>query len=317
MSAYYNEIDPFAADWLRGLIRAGHIAPGEVDTRSIEDVAPDDLAGFAQCHFFAGIGTWSYALRRAGWADDRPVWTGSCPCQPFSAAGKRRGTADERHLWPAFFHLIGQCRPVTVFGEQVASCDGLAWFDLVLSGLEGTGYAVGVVDTCAAGFGAPHIRQRLYWVAHADGKQLHRCRFPKERGGAELADGGGTVGLADAPGKQKYEEQQQSAKTEGERDADMPCGRGMACGLADAMPAGWPSRGGPMQGTDRLPGAAFLVVPCRRTAFGEMQTGSCAGTGGGGQLNPAHSRWLMGLPAEWDDCAVMATPLSRRRRKPS
>ena len=85
MSAYDNEIDPFAADWLRELIRAGHIAPGEVDTRSIEDVAPDDLAGFAQCHFFAGIGTWSYALRRAGWADDRPVWTGSCPCQPFRA----------------------------------------------------------------------------------------------------------------------------------------------------------------------------------------------------------------------------------------
>lgn len=186
MSAYYNEIDPFAADWLRELIRAGHIAPGEVDTRSIEDVAPDDLTGFAQCHFFAGIGTWSYALRRAGWADNRPVWTGSCPCQPFSAAGKRKGTADERHLWPAFFHLIGQCRPVTVFGEQVASCDGLAWFDLVSSDLEGTGYAVGAVDTCAAGFGAPHIRQRLYWVAHADGKQLHRRRFPKEKGGLNL-----------------------------------------------------------------------------------------------------------------------------------
>ena len=208
MSAYYNEIDPFAADWLRELIRAGHIAPGEVDTRSIEDVAPDDLTGFAQCHFFAGIGTWSYALRHAGWADDRPVWTGSCPCQPFSAAGKRKGTADERHLWPIFFRLIHECRPGVVFGEQVASKDGLAWLDLVSSDMEGAGYAVGAVDTCAAGFGAPHIRQRLYWVAHADGKQLHRRRFPKERGGAELADGGGTVGLADAPGKQKYEEQQ-------------------------------------------------------------------------------------------------------------
>ena len=201
MSAYYNEFDPFAADWLRALIRAGHIAPGEVDTRSIEDVTPDDLAGFAQCHFFAGIGTWSYALRHAGWADDRPVWTGSCPCQPFSAAGKRKGTADERHLWPIFFRLIHECRPGVVFGEQVASKDGLAWLDLVSSDMEGAGYAVGAVDTCAAGFGAPHIRQRLYWVAHADGKQLHRCRFPKERGGAELADSGGTVGLADAKGK--------------------------------------------------------------------------------------------------------------------
>lgn len=164
-AAYYNEINPFAAAWLEELVRAGHIAPGEVDTRSIEDVDPSDLAGFAQCHFFAGIGVWSYALRRAGWPDDRPVWTGSCPCQPFSAAGKRGGFADERHLWPAFFRLISQRRPVAVFGEQVASRDGLAWLDLVSSDLEGAGYACGAVDTCAAGFGAPHIRQRLYWVA--------------------------------------------------------------------------------------------------------------------------------------------------------
>lgn len=198
MSAYYNEIDPFAAQWLRELIKAGHIAPGEVDTRSIENVAADDLAGFTQCHFFAGIGTWSYALRCAGWPDDRPVWTGSCPCQPFSAAGKRKGTADERHLWPAFFRLISQCRPDVIFGEQVASPDGLAWLDIISSDLEAAHYACGAVDTCAAGFGAPHIRQRLYWVADADGKQLHRRRFPRERGGAELADSGGTVGLANA-----------------------------------------------------------------------------------------------------------------------
>ena len=55
-AAYYNEIDPFAAQWLRNLIAGGHIAPGEVDERSIEDVTPDDLRGFTQCHFFAGIG---------------------------------------------------------------------------------------------------------------------------------------------------------------------------------------------------------------------------------------------------------------------
>ena len=106
LSAYYNEHDEFAAQWLRNLIAAGHIAPGEVDERSIEDVHPDELRGFSQAHFFAGIGIWSLALRRSGWADDRAVWTGSCPCQPFSAAGKRAGVADERHLWPAFYHLI-------------------------------------------------------------------------------------------------------------------------------------------------------------------------------------------------------------------
>ena len=164
MTAYYNEFDPKTAEWLRELIKQGHIADGVVDERSIEDVTPTELSGFTQCHFFAGIGIWSCALRRAGWSDDRPVWTGSCPCQPFSAAGKGEGFNDERHLWPAFHHLISQCRPPIVFGEQVASKDGLGWLDLVQSDLEATGYASGAVDLCAAGVGAPHIRQRLWWV---------------------------------------------------------------------------------------------------------------------------------------------------------
>lgn len=174
MSAFYNEIDPYAAQWLRNLIAAGHIAPGVVDERSIEDIRPDELAGYTQCHFFAGIGVWSRALRLAGWPDDRPVWTGSCPCQPFSAAGKGVGFDDERHLWPAFHWLISQCRPPVVFGEQVASKDGLQWLDLVQADLEGSGYANGAADLCAASVGAPHIRQRLYWVADADNERRSR-----------------------------------------------------------------------------------------------------------------------------------------------
>lgn len=166
--AYYNEHDPFAAAWLRELIKAGHIAPGDVDERSIEDVCPDDLAGYVQCHFFAGIGVWSHALRLAGWPDNRAIWTGSCPCQPFSAAGKGAGFDDERHLWPAFFDLIQQCNPSVVVGEQVASKDGLAWLDLVSADVEGSGRAFAAADLCAAGFGAPHIRQRSFWVAHAE-----------------------------------------------------------------------------------------------------------------------------------------------------
>jgi DNA (cytosine-5)-methyltransferase 1 len=170
--AYYNEFDPEAAQWLRDLIKAGLIAPGDVDERDIRDVCATDLVGYRQCHFFAGIGGWSLALRLAGWPDDRPVWTGSCPCQPFSAAGKGEGFADERHLWPAFFHLIEECRPVTLFGEQVASKDGLTWLDLVHADLEGTGYTVGATDLCAAGIGAPHIRQRIWFVADSDSGEL-------------------------------------------------------------------------------------------------------------------------------------------------
>lgn len=175
---YYNEIDPFAAETLRNLIEAGHIAAGVVDERSIEDVRPDELTGYTQCHFFAGVGVWSLALRRAGWPDDRKVWTGSCPCQPFSAAGKGDGFADERHLWPAFYHLIRQCQPAVVFGEQVASKAVGPWIDLVHADLEALGYAFGSVPFPSAGVGAPHIRDRNYWVgrmgnAYHQGSQGH------------------------------------------------------------------------------------------------------------------------------------------------
>ncbi len=165
MGVYYNEHDPKAAAWLRELIKGGHIAAGVVDERSIVDVKPDDLAGYTQCHFFAGIGGWSYALRLAGWADDRSVWTGSCPCQPFSAVGKRRGPADPRHLWPEFFRLISQCKPSVVFGEQIAGGGGPEWLAGVRADLEGAAYAVGAANLPAGGFGAPHKRERLWFVA--------------------------------------------------------------------------------------------------------------------------------------------------------
>ena len=211
---YYNENDPKAAAWLGELIQAGLIAPGIVDDRSIHDVQADDIRGFDQCHFFAGIGGWSYALRLAGWSDNRPVWTGSCPCPPFSSAGKKKRCpdcggkpmphprktgifacidcahewyADERHLWPEMLRLITECQPTAIFGEQVASADGRVWLAGVRATLEAVGYAVGGADLCAAGVGAPHIRQRLFWVADAE----YERAWAGEQGQQGQARGGG------------------------------------------------------------------------------------------------------------------------------
>ncbi len=202
MSAYYNEHDPKAAAWLRELIRGGHIAAGTVDERSITEVRGEDLSDFTQCHFFAGIGGWSLALRLAGWTDDRPVWTGSCPCQPFSAAGKGKGTDDPRHLWPEFRRLIAECRPAVVFGEQVASAAGRLWLATVRTDVEAVGYALGAADLCAASIGAPHIRQRLYFVADAGRERAARHsredESPRAEPRPELHDGRTPDALADA-----------------------------------------------------------------------------------------------------------------------
>ncbi len=169
---YYNEHDPKAAAWLRELIKRGLIPNGIVDERSITEVTPGDLRGYTQCHFFAGIGGWPLALQLAGWPASKSVGTGSCPCQPFSTAGKGLAQKDERHLWPVFFTLICACRDDgqpwanTVFGEQVASAIGHGWLDGVSADLESEGYACGATVLGAHSVGSPHIRQRLYWVAH-------------------------------------------------------------------------------------------------------------------------------------------------------
>lgn len=208
--AYYNEIDPYAAQWLRNLISAGHIAPGVVDERSIVDVRPDELAEFEQCHFFAGIGGWSYALRLAGWPDSRPVWTGSCPCQPFSLAGAQKGFDDERHLWPVWRELIAERRPAKVFGEQVASAT--EWLRLVRSDLEALGYAVGAMPIQAASAGADHIRDRFWFVADADFARSQGREILPERADQRTA---GSDSVANANGICRQVDQDTGGRAEG------------------------------------------------------------------------------------------------------
>ena len=237
---YYNELDKFAAQWLRELIKAGQIAPGIVDDRSIKDVMPGDLKGFTQCHFFAGIGGWSLALRTAGWADDRAVWTGSCPCQPFSSAGKKKGVNDDRHLWPAFYELIKKCKPPVVFGEQVAQKAGAAWFDLVQADMEAENYTCGMVVFPACSVGAPHQRQRLYWVADTEserGGKRHAhtswsdCRGGEEQG-AEHLGSSATDGMANATGDDQRRAWQSQS-----------CGTGTARGCGATGSTTYPTNG--------------------------------------------------------------------------
>lgn len=347
MTAFYNEPDPYAAQWLRNLIAAGHIAPGVVDERPIQEIEAWELAGFTQCHFFAGIGIWSHALRRAGWPDDLPIWTGSCPCQPFSAAGQRKGISDERHLWPTWFNLIEQCKPPIVVGEQVASKDGLGWLDLVSTDMESADYSFGTSDLCAAGFGEAHLRQRLYFVGMANANGRQRTGFTnsgKRFGNGKRSDGSkATVALpmiaqltgwatpaAQEPGgsPEAHLARKQKAKSRG-----VQMGTEAVTHVAlQAQLTGWNTPTAPVNTNGHQAGnnryVSSVTRPCKDQQFairgkltndGWMQIGFCVEilpeNQVGGPLNPEHSRWLMGLPPEWSSCAPTET-LSTRKRQP-
>lgn len=276
---YYNEFDPNAAAWLRQLIAEGLIPPGHVDQRSITDVTPTELSGYTQCHFFCGIGGWSLALALAGWPADRPVWTGSCPCQPFSVAGKGKGADDERHLWPAFFNLIRECRPQHVFGEQVESAIAHGWLDGIRADLEGEGYACGDATLGAHSVTAPHIRQRLYWVADAQNSD-RRGEQPARRQGSGRGGftGSGTVGrMADSirPGLEGYRWHGDHGH-ESRWNGTQPIGSTAPCcaagaGLGDAEGRGCgiighetqPGRSGYPDGASLNPWADSIWIPCR------------------------------------------------------
>lgn len=244
---YYNEIDPHAAATIREMMDAGIIAPGHVDERSITDVTPNDLRGYTQCHFFAGIAGWSIALQLARWQAGRRVWSMSCPCQPWSPAGKGLGAKDERHLWPAAFDLIRQCRPDVVFGEQVAGAVAKGWLDGIQADLEAEGYALGSAVLGAHSIGAPHIRPRIYWVAKPAGlpSSEHggepRCQVGRPAQKTDPANRGGhhvRLAIANGDGLGTGSRDQRGPAQPGSENRDHPQRCGGLCGLGESVGEG-------------------------------------------------------------------------------
>ena len=346
LRAYYNEINPFAAQWMRNLMAEGWITKGDVDERSIEDVQPNDLTGYDRLHFFAGVAVWDYALNQAGWGRGE-IWTGSCPCQPFSAAGKGAGFDDERHLWPVFHHLIKECKPAIVIGEQVASGDAMPWIDLVQTDMEALGNAFGAIPFPSAGVGAPHIRERLYWVAYAYGSAGRQggenVRRRADGGDAQPRAGlsGGSVsdglGHADSVGAWRDRRPIRGAITgdHGQQRADDAGTPGRIGGLANDDGNGCqPRREGcealghwQAAGSDRSPGgmADHLMQQrpdgepgiCLVNDAGGRTESSAAATGLCGDLRPspingfwADADWLLCRDGKWRPVEPGTFPLA-------
>jgi DNA (cytosine-5)-methyltransferase 1 len=107
------------------------------------------------------------------YANKIDILTGGFPCQPYSTAGKRLGKGDDRHLWPEMLRAIREIRPPWVVGENVRgliSWNGGLVFDEVQSELEAEGYEVTAFILPACGVDAPHKRERVWFVAHANDK---------------------------------------------------------------------------------------------------------------------------------------------------
>lgn len=245
---------------------------------------------YRQVHLFAGIGVWSYSLRLAGWGDDRPVWTASFPCQPFSAAGRRLGTEDERHLWPVGLGLIAKCLPPVLFGEQVSSPDGLGWWDAVSADMENAGYAVGAADLCAPGVGAPHIRQRLYWMANSPsggGGARLRNQGPARERGLVVANDSGAGGLDDDDG----------AGLEGQRSGYTP-ESGRVGALRSAPATSEPVRLGHPDG-DRAGRERRAVRSPLESEDGEHSPDDVGAPSAAGRPSPVNGFWRN---ADWLGC---------------
>ncbi len=174
-------------DWPRAVLiaaqRAGYFAPAPIW---------DDLRSFNACPFRG-----AFDIVLAGY-----------PCQPFSAAGKREGANDPRHLWPDVARVIAECRPEWVFVENVAGHVSLG-LETVLRELWGLGYTPAAGLFSAAEVGAPHQRLRIFILAHTD-EPASRHRQLQPGGQQRLhpqgrGTGAGHRQLVDAQGDRRRE----------------------------------------------------------------------------------------------------------------
>lgn len=236
---YLNDVDKTACATLREMMAVGMIQPGYVDDRSVIDIQPHELAAHKRVHLFAGIGGFEIAAQLAGWPDDRQLWTGGFPCQPFSLAGQRKGCGDDRYLWPEFFRLLRACRPEFVLIENVPGIDDQAnmVLDRVCVDLESIGYEVWPAEIPACATDAAHLRNRIWIVAnrHEPRSQEHVAR--QDGGKCTTVERSCRRSVGDTADKCGGE-----IRTEASREHERALGGSGVRALGDGQSIGWHSR---------------------------------------------------------------------------
>lgn len=186
------------------------------------------------------------------WRQVEPVdlVCGGFPCQPFSLAGKRRGTADNRYLWPEVVRCLSEVRPSWFLGENVPGITNMA-LDTVLTDLESLGYEVWTFNIPACAVDAPHQRKRVWILAHSTRELPHGSRACRP-GRGEFTDGSKNISH---PDKQSMGRPAKS--------------RGQCCEWPTEPNVGRVAHGVPAR-VDRLKGLGNAVVPQIPEILGRM-----------------------------------------------
>jgi len=277
--AYYNEFDPYAAQWLRNLITRGLIAPGEVDERSIEEVKPEDLRGFTQCHFLPGLESGLTHLDKLGGRTTEPSG------QAVARANLSASQAKELGLMTS-----------GTFGQPCFTSSRSA--DLTFS-LENR------LKQQLRNLGSTLYKLTWRELVTPQGRYVPLLRASalrtsgRESTGAESSTTFGATSVVTDLGVMSTSKESDSmvVPTVVEKGWVTPTTRDWKDTPGMAVTAGKRIR------LDQLPRQA-----AQWAGFGKRQTGCRSSKELSDLLNPALSRWLLGLPPTWDDAAPTAMP---------